>query len=334
MNVRPLSCTILDTRFLLEAIPEETASGLSLLLQGFRELAPNSHQFLRQVQVSVTATPSPGPDHSEWTPNSPWVMELRGPGEWTVRIPLPGSFPDPREVELALIRQAMELSGDILVLHAAALAREGESLLVVGESGTGKTTLSLLLRTRGWTLLSDDLAPFHIDDSRLLPFPRALHVDGEYPPEAVHGLFHPSRDFPPDYAPFPVPTDPPLVLAGAADLPKCLLYLTPRADRGPGHEVGERGHGRGVNHPAKSEIHPLPGAEVAQILHRSVIRSRSLEVDRALPFLIELGKGMRGFRVGGGSPGATLQNALKALDLVPRHQGRSSSGVLPTHDLF
>jgi hypothetical protein len=41
--------------------------------------------------------------------------------------------------------------------HAAALMRDGSAVLIMGEKGAGKSTLSAALQTKGWTLLADDL---------------------------------------------------------------------------------------------------------------------------------------------------------------------------------
>lgn len=46
----------------------------------------------------------------------------------------------------------------LLSFHAAALAKAGRAILIMAEKGTGKSTLSWALQTRGWSLLADDLA--------------------------------------------------------------------------------------------------------------------------------------------------------------------------------
>lgn len=63
-----------------------------------------------------------------------------------------------------------------VTLHAAAVARDGELVLLAGESGAGKTTLTLALLDAGWTYLSDDLAPVSIDTGLVHPFPKPLGV--------------------------------------------------------------------------------------------------------------------------------------------------------------
>ena len=63
-----------------------------------------------------------------------------------------------------------------VLLHAAALAREGGGLILAGDSGCGKTTLALALAQRGFRFLSDEMAALGRANRLLHPFPRALRV--------------------------------------------------------------------------------------------------------------------------------------------------------------
>lgn len=45
-----------------------------------------------------------------------------------------------------------------LALHAAAATKDGRSLLLLGESGAGKSTTSAALGAAGWDVLSDDMS--------------------------------------------------------------------------------------------------------------------------------------------------------------------------------
>ncbi|MEY2398393.1 MAG: HPr Serine kinase C-terminal domain [Actinomycetota bacterium] len=47
---------------------------------------------------------------------------------------------------------------DRLVLHAAAVERDAAALLVMGATGSGKSTVALAAAESGWTVLGDDLA--------------------------------------------------------------------------------------------------------------------------------------------------------------------------------
>jgi len=53
------------------------------------------------------------------------------------------------------------LSGmrQIIMMHAALIAREGNGVLIVGNSGRGKTTLATNASRNGWNLLSEDTTP-------------------------------------------------------------------------------------------------------------------------------------------------------------------------------
>jgi len=55
-----------------------------------------------------------------------------------------------------LIRLAVKRSGGLCALHAGALARDGKALLLPGDAGHGKSTLSAGLAARGFEMLSDD----------------------------------------------------------------------------------------------------------------------------------------------------------------------------------
>ena len=54
------------------------------------------------------------------------------------------------------------------VLHAGALVRDGSARLVLGGSGTGKSTLALAGGRDGWTMLADDLSVLRASDGEIL----------------------------------------------------------------------------------------------------------------------------------------------------------------------
>lgn len=57
------------------------------------------------------------------------------------------------------------------VLHGAAVSGRGGALLIVGDSGHGKSTLAQGLVDAGCGFLADDHLPLHVDGRRLLAFP-------------------------------------------------------------------------------------------------------------------------------------------------------------------
>lgn len=65
---------------------------------------------------------------------------------------------------------------DFLQIHAATMVRNGRAVLLVGESGCGKTTLAAGLMARGWTYFCDEFALLEAATLRAHWFPRALCV--------------------------------------------------------------------------------------------------------------------------------------------------------------
>ena len=66
---------------------------------------------------------------------------------------------------------------DTVLIHGAALHRAGATLVLVGDSGAGKTTLTLGLLARGWLPYGDDVTPVDPITLQVRAFPRYFHVD-------------------------------------------------------------------------------------------------------------------------------------------------------------
>ena len=64
-------------------------------------------------------------------------------------------------------------------LHAAAVARDGRSLLLAGKTGSGKTTLATRLVLRGFDYLTDELVWIDPSSTCLRGFARPLHLKTE-----------------------------------------------------------------------------------------------------------------------------------------------------------
>ena len=63
--------------------------------------------------------------------------------------------------------------------HAAALISDsGRTVLLTGNSGEGKSTLSMALALAGWRFVSDDAVYLRRGSDRLLAFRRPVHLDG------------------------------------------------------------------------------------------------------------------------------------------------------------
>jgi HprK-related kinase A len=67
----------------------------------------------------------------------------------------------------------------LLLLHAGAVARGGEALILTGESGAGKSTLAAILGHSGWRFLGDEFALVDLSDAQLRPFPRPISLKND-----------------------------------------------------------------------------------------------------------------------------------------------------------
>ncbi len=79
-------------------------------------------------------------------------------------------------VQMVFLRTVAESLPGRHLLHAAALSWNGSGVLLAGESGRGKTLLSVALTGLGCRFLSDDVACLRFDPVELEPFPRGLNV--------------------------------------------------------------------------------------------------------------------------------------------------------------
>jgi hypothetical protein len=83
-----------------------------------------------------------------------------------------------RDLTVALQQQRP----DLLFLHAASVQKQGRALLLIGESGSGKSTTTWGLLDRGFRYLSDELSPIDVEALQVHPYPRALVLKARPPP--------------------------------------------------------------------------------------------------------------------------------------------------------
>lgn len=74
--------------------------------------------------------------------------------------------------EPEIVNQAIRESLLHLWIHGACLVRDDEVILLVAQTGTGKTTLSLGLLAHGYRLLTDDIILMDLQTGEFLPLPR------------------------------------------------------------------------------------------------------------------------------------------------------------------
>ncbi len=68
------------------------------------------------------------------------------------------------------------LKQGVLFMHSAGVSKDGMAYLFPAYGGTGKTTLSLSLLTKGFDFLGDDLIIVDPTQKRVYPYPRPLHI--------------------------------------------------------------------------------------------------------------------------------------------------------------
>lgn len=66
-----------------------------------------------------------------------------------------------------------------LIIHAAAIEKDGCAAILPGAPGSGKSTLTAFLMHNGWRLLSDELALLRLDDGSLVPLARPISLKNE-----------------------------------------------------------------------------------------------------------------------------------------------------------
>jgi HprK-related kinase A len=81
-----------------------------------------------------------------------------------------------------------------LLLHAAVLERHGRAVILPGDPGAGKSTLTAALMLSGWRLLSDEITMIDRDDGLVVPLARpvslknrSIDIIRDFDPGAVLG---------------------------------------------------------------------------------------------------------------------------------------------------
>lgn len=91
----------------------------------------------------------------------------------------------PDEARFLVIQKALSLLAGpenvSAVLHAAAVVRNDQALILAGPSGKGKTTLALLLAENGWTFAGDDMIALHNDGTKIFSLPFAARLKDNHP---------------------------------------------------------------------------------------------------------------------------------------------------------
>ena len=104
-------------------------------------------------------------------------------------LPLDQAFP---MFEWGLNWCVSGLAHSYLIIHAAVIEKNGKAVILPAPPGSGKSTLCAALVSRGWRLLSDELAMIRLNDGKLVPLPRPISLKNasikimrEYAPQSI-----------------------------------------------------------------------------------------------------------------------------------------------------
>lgn len=69
-----------------------------------------------------------------------------------------------------MVNPVLAIQRELLFVHAASVAIHGAGILVIGRTGSGKTTTALAIAARGHAYFGDDMAAIHTASAQLLAF--------------------------------------------------------------------------------------------------------------------------------------------------------------------
>lgn len=271
MGIAETGWIVLGSRFRLFGLPPDILADLAALLQGFPVLEADD--------------PGEAVDFRFEPRDAGGVLAEAGGPLWD----LPREIgPISSQIEYRLVNAAIDRARERWVLHAGAVQGPRGTCLVIGESGAGKTSLTLWLWSGGLRLVTDDLCPIRRGSLSPERFPRSLHMDCEYSPALLARIPPRPPAFPADYYPFPD--------AAAGDPPPVSDLL-----------VIERGPLPG------GEITPLSQAEAAHRLLGAVIKAPSFDYGSALADMIGLASRCRAHLLRSSTPEGAGAAAMERL---------------------
>ena len=161
----PLSCGPFNFRILSPVVA--IADGLRLLYADYR--VPAESEFV-DFTVSIERS---GGLRRFWRPQVKFCYDGTYP---FVPMQMDHAFP---LMEWAMNWCISSLADHYLMLHAAVLERNGCAVIMPAPPGSGKSTLCAGLVSRGWRLLSDELALLSLSDGLLTPLARPISLKNE-----------------------------------------------------------------------------------------------------------------------------------------------------------
>jgi HprK-related kinase A len=142
---------------------------------------------ITQLQALYREYPKDGgvPDFTvRLAPLRPWRRWIRPAVAIGGDFVIPDAAPLPLDQGLLAAEMGMNLQMALgqrrfLLLHAAAVERDGCAIVLTGESGAGKSTLAALLQGRGWRLMADEFVLLDPMTGLIHPFPRPVSLKND-----------------------------------------------------------------------------------------------------------------------------------------------------------
>ncbi len=153
-------------RFLIRCHSEEVARGLVMLYPDF----PLCESGFRDYHIRVDKVSGP----RRWfRPQCNFWHDSHAPFK-----PLPANHAFPL-LEWGMNWCIAGHAQHYLMLHAAVLERHGRAVILPGDPGAGKSTLTAALSLSGWRLLSDEITLIDRDDGLVVPLARPISLKNQ-----------------------------------------------------------------------------------------------------------------------------------------------------------
>lgn len=153
-------------RFLVRSHSPEVARGLSLLYADF----PLRDGGFRDFHIQVDRVSG---QRRWYRPQCNFWLDRHAPFK-----PLPANHAFPL-LEWGMNWCIASHAQHYLMLHAAVLERNGRAVILPGDPGAGKSTLTAALILSGWRLLSDELTLIDRDDGLIVPLARPVSLKNQ-----------------------------------------------------------------------------------------------------------------------------------------------------------
>jgi HprK-related kinase A len=152
------------------------------------ELSTSVPELVPELHALYAGYPAPGAD--DFVDFHIAITRPRGLRRWIhpqVRFEFDGTQPFkplPRDQALPIFEWGLNWTiatqaNEYLIIHAAAIERDGRMVIMPGRPGSGKSTLCAGLVNRGWRLLSDEMTLLRLDDRMAVPLARPISLKNE-----------------------------------------------------------------------------------------------------------------------------------------------------------